>query len=189
MRLGVDPGGVGGAVLRAARSDEPPVWWAAWSQVASGWRLRTPSAEATRIPTLHGVGLVLGARALELAGGPVEVVVEGLFARGQSSLVLAERTGALISGLQASGCVARLQRPLAVERRRGRMGWRQSVLGLPRSLSADRAEAIAVGLARRQGWLPHGLTFGEQGAVAEAGFIALATGESGSTARSAARRS
>jgi hypothetical protein len=118
---------------------------------------------------MGSLGRTLGAEA-----GPCAVTLEGLFAKNSASLVLAERAGALLDGLREVGCpVGKVERPLAVERARGKQGWRRVILGLPDNTSANAAEAHAIAHARREGWLPRGLTLGEQGAVAEAGAMAL----------------
>ena len=166
--LGVDPGAHGAAVLL------PTMTWWAWAPSKAkgqpGWLLH--SAEGCSwVASFAALGAAVAEEVLALAGGPVPCVLEGLFARGSGSITLAERCGELLGGLRP--CVAALARPLAGDRRRGRQGWRRQVLGLSDQTGAAAAEGAAIARARREGWLPRGLSASAQGAVAEAGLMAL----------------
>jgi hypothetical protein len=168
--LGVDPGAKGAACLRIPGTPTAPICWWTWTDVVAGYRLRSPDGIVT-LPTQHDVGARIAADVLRL-GPPVPCVLEGLFAANQSSIVVAERAGELLGGLRPC-LVGQPLRPLAVDRRRGHVGWRRQVLGLPDNTPAARAEAYAVERARRAGWLPRvGGTHAEEGALAEAGWMA-----------------
>lgn len=179
--LGIDPGRVGGAVLRDA--DGAVVGWWTWSSLGSGVRLigQSPALigreELSRLSLLD-VGEIVGTRSLASRRGRTfaGLVVEGLFALGVGAQPLIEGCGVLMEGLKRAGIPKPIARPPAVARSKKHIGWRSAVLGLPNKLDANRAEAEAIRFAmgERGGvcWLPKGLQLAEQGAVAEAWAIA-----------------
>jgi hypothetical protein len=168
--LGVDPTGTGtgGAALRV---DGAVVYVAAWTPVAAGIRLRWRKdgidVELV-VATLWHVGRLVAGH----VGYVDALVLEGLEPPGwhggrrpgrravEDLIVLAEGAGELLGGLRGIGP---LHRPKPEE-------WRARIGAA--SVSGDRAEAIAIGIARREGWLPR-WTVKEQGAVAEAGAMTL----------------
>jgi hypothetical protein len=174
--LGVDPGSSGGAVERI---EGRVAFVAAWTPVAAGIRLRrmtrapSPADAPWReqehvVATLWHVGRLVAGH----VGYVDALVLEGLEPPGwhggrrpgrravEDLIVLAEGAGELLGGLRGIGP---LHRPKPEE-------WRARIGAA--SVSGDRAEAIAIGIARREGWLPR-WTVKEQGAVAEAGAMTL----------------
>lgn len=159
--LGVDPGLDGGLCLR---DGDEVVWCGAWTRVVGAIRLRSSSDATER---RFGSLCVLGAYVASWVRPVDIVVVEGLFApprwskraSGADFAKLAEATGEILGPLRELGPVVR---PLARE-------WRDSIGAA--KLDADRAEDVAIGIARRGGWLPR-WAVAEQGAVAEAGAMA-----------------
>ena len=179
----VDPTatGSGAAVLRL--DGEVAAWWA-WTLLSGGWRVRQDRVPVGAFEFEEVGGYVTLAEATGDVGrdsltaldrarrprGDLSLVVEGLFvaprwarrSSGSDVVALAEATGATIAGFRRAG-LPEPSRPTAKQ-------WR-APFGLAR-LNARAAEDAAVALARREGWLPRGLTVAEQGAVSEAGLIA-----------------
>ena len=169
--LGLDPTatGSGAAVLR----DGPDVcrWWV-WTRLKAGWRVRGPGDAYAYMSMEPHLAAVAGRGAHEAGWAAARVLVlEGLepprvpgrrsMRSTRELIALAEAAGETLGPLRA--WATEVRRPTATE-------WRRAA-GLG-ALAGDRAEDAAVGVARREGWLPRGLTVEEEGAVAEAGLMA-----------------
>lgn len=170
--LGVDPTatGTGAAVLRV--DGEVTAWWV-WTLLKGGWRTRhnVPGMPVERLDeSLDQVGIFVGEGVKARGVRDVSLVVEGLFApprwkkgaSGKQVIVLAEGTGRTIAGL-ARYCGEPVARP----------SWKEwtAPYGLSRG-TAKACENAVLEMARREGWLPRGLTVSEAVAVAEAGVMA-----------------
>lgn len=178
--LGVDPAatGTGAAVLRV--DGEVAACWAwTWLDGRGMWRVRTSDASECVYPgaSVGTVGYVVGCDVARRVGS-ARLVVEGLYAAprwkqakggaaGADVLKLAEATGRTIEGMVRAGLIEP-ERPT----------WKEwaAPIGLA-SLAAKDAERHVVSAARRDGWLPRGLTAAEEVAVAEAAAMARWVGK------------
>ena len=157
--LAIDPGTTTGAAC--LRWDESCAHFWAWTRVASGYRVTGQSVDRFN---MFEVGQIIG----QECGDLDRLVVEGLGSKSWGAQPLIESVGELRAGMAVSGASWKnVARPLAVSRKRGQVGWRRQVLGLPDRTAAKAAEDYAIEWASKRG-LPRGLTRAEQGAAAEA---------------------
>lgn len=169
--LGVDPGAhSGAAVLLAADGRRVLRWWS-WIRVVRGLRLRTVEDGQPSVAVLEDHLALADAFALAMPRSCL-LSVEGLFWKSDRPELhaLFETTGALRIRLERASKGAAF-RPLA-------SAWRPEILGIPATLSAEKAEAAAIRLARsrwqweRPGPLAAGAGPVEVGAIAESAAIA-----------------